>query len=143
MNVHARRITPVTELPQPLSLLAYDILMMLGCTNKPVELLQLLDILKPVEAKWYKLGLRLGYAAGTLDAIRADNHHIVEDCMRDLLTQWRHNYPNKGWSDIVSALRGMGRDDVANDVEEKYLSSGMLDLHVHTCTLFQCFVQCQ
>ena len=84
-------------------------------------LLQLLDALQdPLSAEWYTLGLRLGYDAGKLNIIRENNHHVVEHCMRDLLTLWLQKYPKKGWGDIADALREMDKNDVADKIARQY-----------------------
>ena len=93
----------------------------MSAAAKPT-LLQLLDVLQdPVSADWYTLGLRLGYDAGKLNIIKESNHHVVEDCMRELLTLWLQKYPDKGWSDIAGALREMDRNDVAGEVTRQYI----------------------
>ena len=89
-------------------------------TSQPT-LHQLFNTLKPVSANWYTLGIKLDYDAGKLAAIEA-NHQKVEDRMRDLCSQWLRKYPNKGWSDIVAALREMDRNDVADQVQRLYIS---------------------
>ena len=90
--------------------------------HKPT-LRQLLTMLKPVTAEWRVLGVHLCIDAGKLDAIRAANPHKVEDCTRDLVNHWLQKYPNKGWRDIVIALREMGRNDVAGEIEKQYIPS--------------------
>ena len=96
-----------------------------GTSSAQPALQQLLGALQQVSAEWYTLGIQLGYDADTLNIISANNFHKVEHCLRDLLSNWRRKYPNKGWSDIISALRKMGRNDIANDVERQYLSSSL------------------
>ena len=65
------------------------------------------------------LGIRLGLTFAELGIIRKDKEH----CMRDLLSKWKQKYPNKGWRDIISALRKMDRNDVADKVKRQYISS--------------------
>ena len=83
---------------------------------------QLCDALQPVSADWHTLGMQLGYDADKLNVIKENNHRNVEDCMKDMLIKWQQKYPNKGWSDIISALRNMDRNDVANEIERQYIS---------------------
>ena len=87
-----------------------------------------MDALQPAEVEWYNLGLRLGYGEGTLDAIKEDNNYKAGKCMRDLVKRWRQNYPRKGWGDMVSALRKIGMNGVADNIERQYgvaISPGM------------------
>ena len=101
-------------------------------------LLQLLDALQdPLSAEWYTLGLRLGYDAGKLNIIRENNHHVVEHCMRDLLTLWLQKYPKKGWGDIADALREMDKNDVADKIARQYnLPSPAAGIYIQ-CTHYQ------
>ena len=87
-----------------------------------LTLLQLFNALQPVSADWYTLGIQLDYDASTLDIIKEDNHHKVEHCLRDMLSKWLQKYPNKGWRDIIGALRKMKRNDVADEIERQYIS---------------------
>ena len=94
----------------------------LGTSSPQPQLCQLLEALKPLAADWYTLGIQLGYDADTLNAIRKNNSCQVESCICDLLSKWQQKYPDKGWCDIVSALRKMDRNDVAIKVERQYIS---------------------
>ena len=82
---------------------------------------QLSGALQPVSANWRMLGIRLGLTYTELGTIRKDR------CMDDLLSKWLQKYPNKGWSNIISALRKLDRNDVADRVESQFSSpsSGM------------------
>ena len=86
-------------------------------------ILKLRDALLEVTADWYTLGLRLDISTGTLNAIKATNHEKVDDCMNDMLQKWLGKYPDRGWSDIITALRAMERNDIANEVAMKYCNS--------------------
>ena len=37
-----------------------------------------------------------------------------------MLEKWQNKYPQKGWSDIIIALREMERNDLANQVANKH-----------------------
>ena len=65
------------------------------------------------------LGIRLGLTFTEVGTIRRNK---VEHCVEDLLSKWQQKYPNKGWSDIISALRKMDRNDVADKLERQYIS---------------------
>ena len=98
------------------------IYIIVGTPSAQPTLSQLFNALQPVSADWYTLGIQLDYDASTLDVIREDNHHKVEHCMEDLLSSWQQKYPNKGWRDIIGALRKMNRNDIANEIEKQYIS---------------------
>ena len=83
---------------------------------------QLSSALKKVQARWYELGLELGFDADDLDAIKCNNLHDVGDRLRDLLKQWQEKYPHGGWEDIVSALREMNKNDLADVIEENHVT---------------------
>ena len=86
-------------------------------------LLELQDALSEVTANWYTLGLRLDLSTGTLNAIKATNHEKVDDCMNDMLQKWLGKYQERGWSDIITALRSMERNDIANELAMKFCNS--------------------
>ena len=94
----------------------------IGTSSVQPTLHQLLNALQPVSADWYTLGIQLDCDADTLNVIRENNPHKVEHCMRDLLSKWRQKYPKKSWGDIISALRKMDRNDVADKVKRQYIS---------------------
>ena len=92
-----------------------------GTSSSQPTLCQLFNVLRPVSADWYTLGIQLNYDASTLNIIES-NHRKVEHCLRDLLSKWLQKYPSKGWRDIIGALRKMDRNDVADEVERQYIS---------------------
>ncbi|CAI8046505.1 hypothetical protein GBAR_LOCUS25733 [Geodia barretti] len=62
-----------------------------------------------VAAKWKGLGLAFGLHPGTLDTVKA-NCHDVEDCLREVLTQWLNKVDNTrrfgapSWQLLVAAV---------------------------------------
>ena len=92
--------------------------MSVNCT-----LVNLLDALQEVTAKWYEVGLRLGIPPRTLDIIKANSPHEVEHCMREMLKWWIGKYPEWRWDAITQALRAVDRNDVANKVAKMYCDS--------------------
>ena len=94
----------------------------IGTSSSQPTLCQLFNVLQPLSADWYTLGIQLDYDASTLNIIREDNHHKAEHCMEDLLSKWLQKYPHKGWGDIIGTLRKMGRNDVGDEVERQYIS---------------------
>ena len=111
-----------------------------GSTVMPTSR-QLFEPLQPLSADWYLLGIKLDYSTDELNVIES-NHRKVEHCMRDLLSRWQQKYPNKGWSDIVGALREMDRNDIGDELERQHLppSPGVLLLYSVGRTLYQVYI---
>ena len=71
---------------------------------------------------WYLLGVQLDISIGTLNDMEK-NCPTVERCLLAMLDKWLSIYPKKGWSDIVVALRDMGENATAAEVNAKYCSA--------------------
>ena len=82
---------------------------------------QLIDVLKE-KVDWYELGIQLDITTGVLKYIKEDNDTAKQRLIA-MLEKWLSKYPEKGWSHIVDALRQMEKNDVADDVNEKYCSA--------------------
>ena len=90
-----------------------------------MDLLNVMEELADVRAKWYNIGLGLGLSVGTLDGIKAE-HSNISDCLREALTTWLKAHPPlPTWSKVVDALRTktVGEARLATDLECKYCSS--------------------
>jgi hypothetical protein len=72
-------------------------------------------------SKWDNIGLELGLTAGTLDAIKKTNHHVVEDCFRETLKQWlmRSSDLKPTSSSLAKALKSptVGLAQLAEDIK--------------------------
>ena len=79
---------------------------------------QLSDALSD-KVDWYELGIQLDITPATLNAVREDQP-TVKRCLVVMLEKWQIKYPNKGWSDIITALREMERDNLADQVVSKH-----------------------
>ena len=71
---------------------------------------------------WYELGITLDIPSGTLNVIKEDNDTAKRRLIA-MLEKWLNKYPERGWSDVISALKSMERNDVADDVAGKYCNS--------------------
>ena len=71
---------------------------------------------------WYELGITLDISSGTLNVIKEDNDTAKRRLIA-MLEKWLSKYPERGWSDVVNALRSMERNDVANELVGKYCNS--------------------
>ena len=65
-------------------------------------MIELLEKLYSVRAKWYNLGLRLGISCDDLDAIKKDCKEDTGDCLREVLKIWLSKNSLK--SDLIEAL---------------------------------------
>ena len=89
------------------------------------NLLNVMEELADVRAKWYNIGLGLGLSVGTLDGIKAD-HSNISDCLREALKTWlKTNLPPPTWSKVLETLRTKTVDEarLAAHLEHKYCSS--------------------
>ena len=89
------------------------------------DLLNVMEELADVRAKWYNIGLGLGVSVGTLDGIHAE-HSNTSDCLRETLKKWLNSYPpHPTWSKVVEALRTkiVDKTRLATDLECKYCSA--------------------
>ena len=88
------------------------------------DLLNVMEELADVRAKWYNIGLGLGLSVGTLDGIKAD-HSNTSDCLREALKTWlKTHLPPPTWSKVVDALRTKTVDEarLAAHLEHTYCS---------------------
>ena len=71
---------------------------------------------------WMNLGLALGLFYPTLQKIEGQQHHVVDDCMREMLAAWlqqqdnvsQHGIPS--WTVLQTALRKIGENELANEI---------------------------
>ena len=89
------------------------------------DLLNVMEELDDVRAKWYNIGLGLGLSVFTLDGIKAD-HSNISDCLREALKTWlKTHLPPPTWSKVLESLRTkiVGEAKLAAHLEQKYCSS--------------------
>ena len=88
------------------------------------DLLNVMEELADVRAKWYNIGLGLGQSVGTLNSIETE-HSNTSDSLRTTLMKWLNAYsPPPTWSKVVEALRTKTVDEarLAAHLERKYCS---------------------
>ena len=68
---------------------------------------------------WYELGVCLDVLPPTLDVIKEEENKVSRRTIA-MLQKWLSKYPNKGWTDLVDALRKIDKNDVAEDISVKY-----------------------
>ena len=69
---------------------------------------------------WYKLGLYLGIESSILSIIEADCPNQCEKGMRMMLQKWLEICTNPTWRVVVTAVRNIGQNKLANEIEKKY-----------------------
>ena len=83
----------------------------------------LLNVLHPVCASWYNIGLELDIPYTILDSFRHE-YLDTSDLMREMLKYWFKTavYPPPTWEAIVAALRSLvvNESHLAEQLESKY-----------------------
>ena len=69
---------------------------------------------------WYELGIKLGVLKHELDIIECDHQGNVQR-MSEMLDLWLRSTPNASWVDVVSALKQMGENRVAECIHQDYI----------------------
>ena len=67
---------------------------------------------------WYKLGLNLGIERSDLSIIEA-NHQQCEYRLQKMLEKWLDVCTNPTWRVVVTALRNIGKNQLASEIERK------------------------
>ena len=60
---------------------------------------------KNVTAHWKMLGALLGLKKGCLDGIEKQYHHVVDDCMMEMLDAWLKTDPSNTEEQLEGALK--------------------------------------
>ena len=97
------------------------------------DLLEVKMFVKQV-VNWKDLGLALELAYSTLQKIEKQQHHVVDDCMREMLAAWlqqqdsvtRKSAPS--WTVLQTALRKIGENELANKISTMIVSGCMCDV---------------
>ena len=72
--------------------------------------------------QWYDLGIQLlddKGSTGVLDAIKADHPNDVNACCNKMFIKWLLMKPDATWSQLVTALTGIGMNTVAADLNKQ------------------------
>ena len=87
----------------------------------PADVKNLLTACNDV-SDWKQLGIQLGITVTELDNIYKTYHTegvvILKSHMFDV---WLKNSPGASWTDLVKALRAIGNNMVASDIERDYI----------------------
>ena len=79
---------------------------------------KLIDELKTVN-DWYTLGIYLGLSIPILKKVKEDNT-TADTRLSDMLHRWLQSDSRGTWEDVVSALRKMDENCVADHIKETY-----------------------
>lgn len=69
---------------------------------------------------WHLLGIKLGIPTFKLKKIEED-YKTNDQRKIETLATWLQQTPRPSWSDVMSALRQMGEDAVAESVQQQYI----------------------
>ena len=78
----------------------------------------LIQIKATVTSKWYQLGEALGVNKESLERYST---HPLEESIIEMLDQWLRSGPQRRtWRDVSNALRKIGHQQLASDIEKVY-----------------------
>ena len=76
---------------------------------------------KECAVKWYRLGLELEIPDGTLQVIEVDTHNCDHNqTLKKVLREWLRKCTNPTWIAVVQALKTIGLNTTASNIENKY-----------------------
>ena len=113
MHMHSCSTIESVEPPGPI----YDV-------PKP----DLSDLIKElyttVSDKWETIGLLLGIESSRLDIIKAEENHVPQSCLREMLKIWlRRVSPPPTWAAVADAVESLGDQELAIRLRRKYCNT--------------------
>lgn len=69
--------------------------------------------------EWFRLGTKLEVEDHELRRIKKENQGDIAQCRLDMFSEWLKAGNNK-WSDIVEALKNMGKVELAEKIAKKH-----------------------
>ena len=87
---------------------------------------------KNVTAHWKMLGVLLGLKKGCLDGIEKQYHHVVGDCMMEMLDAWLKTNPSNTEEQLEDALKKVYP---ACTVRSTSVDHGKNYMHIHLIQL--------
>lgn len=107
------------------------------------DLVDLVNELEPVSAKWRWLGVNFGFTVNDLDGIQMSNAHGgVMDWMTTMLDKKLNNIPGFRWEDVIKALEKIGHGALAEQIKRTHCPPGLLYTPTCTCTLYIYICMC-
>ena len=90
-----------------------------GRLNLPNTLQELL----PLASEWQIIGTFLAIPPGKLETIKSDNPNKVENCLREMLTEWlKTNDPDPTWENLADVIH-RSNPKKAKDIRQKYCTT--------------------
>ena len=75
---------------------------------------------------WKRLGIQLGLTMAELENIYQTYHTQGIDILKShMFDVWLKNSPGASWTELVKALRALGDNRVASDIERVYVQPGI------------------
>ena len=90
----------------------------------------LIQVKAATTSRWYQLGGALGISKELLDRYSS---HSPEESIIEMLDQWLRNGPRKPtWRDVADALKKIGLEQLASDIENVYETGKLKNLTYST-----------
>ena len=84
---------------------------------------------------WHTLGIQLDLTMEQLDDLHTTYHGYRTDRLKaEMFNVWLKRFSNASWTDLITALRAMGEERVASDIEAEYRPGN---------TVRQCGLSCE
>ena len=78
------------------------------------------ELYKTVANKWEDIGIQLDIDDGELAKVKADHPGESGSCLREMLRIWFKKVKHPSWNVLVEALKYLGEEKLAHQLEEKY-----------------------
>ena len=94
----------------------------------------LIQIKAAVTSRWYQLGEALGVSK---ESLYRYSSHPPEESIIEMLDQWLRSGPQRRtWRDVTEALRKIGLQQLASDIEKVYETGiSLIVLNIHCASM--------
>ena len=89
-----------------------------------MDLCLLTEHLDPVKNDWKTLGLYLSIELIAIQEIEKKSPDDVKLCQDKLLEYWTIHNPSASWDDVITALKKLNRNDLADKITSKFTAHG-------------------
>ena len=70
--------------------------------------------------KWKTIGVHLSVPPDRLDIIQKDNHHMCEDCLREIFVLWLRNGKDLTAKNLAKAVHKVGNIRAEAQINHKF-----------------------